>query len=1133
VAVSTDSTSLSGVRGRATRVWIAGAVVFAALVLGGVLVLNPGSPKAQAFGDFAILFAVVIASASCFRASRRPAPDARAWLFMGVASAVWALAQALWTFYGLTLNHHYPFPSPADAGFIGYSIPAAIALFSFRGTRSSRVAVLRTVLDAGVIASATLFVSWITVLGPLFRTESQGTLGRLTGLGYPIVDVVITSLVLVLAMRRIPGQRLSWLVLGAGLLTLTFTDSVYVRLTFDGVTGVTGTPLAVGWVLAFLLIALATLTPKGGVSRTNGRGYTLVLELLPYVPAAAAVVLAFVNVELDSFVVSSGVIVLVLLLARQVLIVYENVTLTRELEQKVAKRTAELEGLAAIVNSSADAILGTDSHGIITSWNPGAEALYGYTAEEAIGRDHSFLRTEQLSDGELDGLEKLVERGAPVSYQTERVRKDGSIVPVALTASPIRGDDGIRGIAMIGQDITERRENEVALSLAREEALEASQLKSEFLATMSHEIRTPMNGVIGLTTLLLDTQLDQTQRQYAEGVQGAGQALLTLINDILDFSKLEAGKVELDIAPFDPRMLVEEVAGLLSESARAKGLELIAYCRPGVPAKLVGDLGRIRQILLNLASNALKFTESGEVAIRVDVVKSGGDLTRVRFEVRDTGIGIDEPDHARLFESFSQADASTTRRYGGTGLGLAISQRLTETMGGEMGVTSELGEGSTFWFVVPLATVTDPSLEPSESVQPDFSYARLAGRRVLVVDDNATNRLVLESQLGGWNMVAESVSDAASALEKIREAASAGRPFDIAVLDMCMPDMDGLELARAISDDEILRDTSLIMLTSTPQMDRAELTAAGVRQWLMKPVRSSEFYDRLMLLVAGSTPASTAPARVPQRNPVTPTRGLVLVVEDNEVNQLVAREMVTKLGYRVEVVGDGAQAVAAVEGILYDAILMDCHMPVMDGFDATAAIRSMPGAASRVPIIAMTAGAQDEDRRRCLEAGMDDFLTKPVDLTALEDTLAQWVHEETKPKPLHQPPLQPDAEAPALDPVRLDLLRHLGPTDGHGLLTEAAHAFRSEVGASLIALNHAIDRSDDEALKRAAHKLKGGAANIGAAGAAALCAQLEELVASGGDGPTRQLPGRQLVGRLETELARVDAALNRALEAVS
>jgi two-component system sensor histidine kinase/response regulator len=321
------------------------------------------------------------------------------------------------------------------------------------------------------------------------------------------------------------------------------------------------------------------------------------------------------------------------------------------------------------------------------------------------------------------------------------------------------------------------------------------------------------------------------------------------------------------------------------------------------------------------------------------------------------------------------------------------------------------------------------------------------------------------------------------------------------------------------------------MLTSTPQMDPAELAAAGVRQWLLKPVRSSELHDRLMLLVAESAPA--APVHEPRPEPTFPSRGLVLIVEDNEVNQLVAREMVTKLGYRVRIVGDGVEAVAAVSGTSFDAVLMDCHMPVMDGFGATAAIRSMPGAASRVPIIAMTAGAQDEDRRRCLEAGMDDFLTKPVDMTALEDTLAWWVRTNTPSQTDRGEPVTDqavpasDPDEPALDPVRLDLLRHLGPLGGHGLLTEAARAFRSEVGASLIALNRAIDRSDDEALKRAAHKLKGGAANIGAAGAAALCAQLEKLVSS-----DDEHPGRQLMGRLETELARVDAALNRALETV-
>jgi signal transduction histidine kinase/CheY-like chemotaxis protein len=704
-------------------------------------------------------------------------------------------------------------------------------------------------------------------------------------MGYPIVDVIITSLVLVLAMRSVPGQRRSWLILGAGLLVLTLTDSVYTRLTFDGLTGPTGTPLAIGWVSAFLLVTLAALTPRGEESKTDGRRYTVALELLPYFPVVGAVVVAF-RTTLDPFLVSSGVIVLVLVTVRQVFIVHENATLTRELERKVAKG----------------------------------------------------------------------------------------------------------------------RENEAALALAREEALESSRLKSEFLATMSHEIRTPMNGVIGLTTLLLDTPLNQAQRKYAEGVEGAGQALLTLINDILDLSKLEAGKVELEIAPFDPRMLVEEVAGLLSESARGKGLELIAYCRPDVPENLVGDFGRIRQILLNLASNAVKFTAAGEVAISVDFLTRDGEQPQARFEVRDTGVGIDEADHVRLFDSFSQADASTTRRYGGTGLGLAICLRLTQAMGGEIGVTSRPGAGSTFWLVLPIAAAPDRARDSNTnatvgaSIAPNGSYAPYAGQRVLVVDDNATNRLVLESHLAGWNMIAESVGDGASALEIAREAAAAGRPFDVAVLDMDMPGMDGLQLARAISADENLRSIALIMLTSTPELDMTELAAAGIQQWLTKPVRSSEFFNRLVMLTNGPAASMGAAGRVVEREPVAPSRGLVLVVEDNEVNQLVAREMVIKLGYRVHVATNGVEAVAAVTGTSYQAVLMDCHMPVMDGFEATAAIRSLTGGSSRVPIIAMTAGAQDEDRQRCLEAGMDDYLSKPVDLTDLKYTLAQWVPDDAFPR---------------------------------------------------------------------------------------------------------------------------------------
>ncbi|MDQ1544154.1 MAG: hypothetical protein QOK08_1792, partial [Actinomycetota bacterium] len=683
VAISTDPISISGAQGRANPVWMVGAALFVALVLCGVLALGSGSATADLFGDFAVLLSAVIASVCCFRASHRRGPDARGWLFMGVAAAVWSSAQAGEAVFGALLGQTFTFPSLIDVGYLGYSIPVIVALFLFKSSRTTGAALLRTVLDASVIASATLFVNWATVLGPIYQAESQGTLGKVAGLAYPIVDVVITALVLVLAMRRIPGHRRAWLILGAGLLVLTSTDTVFVSLTFQGLTDLTGTPLACGWAAAFALIALATLPLKAARTRPDGTVYALALELVPYIPVTAAAVIATSNLEFDPFLAVSGLIVVALVLVRQVLIVYENVTLTRDLEEKVAKRTAENEGLAAIVNSSADAIMGTNSEGVITSWNPGAEAIFGYSPEEAIGLYGKTLLPEKQSGTELAELRTTIEKGESFSYETERVRKNGSIVPVALTVSPIRGDSGIRGVATIGQDITARREAEAALELARERALESSRLKSEFLATMSHEIRTPMNGVIGLTTLLLGTQLDQTQRKYADGVHGAGQALLTVINDILDFSKLEAGKVELDLAQFDPRILVEEVAGLVSESARAKGLGLMAYCVPGVPPKLIGDVGRIRQILLNLASNAVKFTAAGEVAIRVDVVESDEDRPRVRFEIRDTGIGIEEADYARLFESFSQADASTTRRYGGTGLGLAISRRLTETMGGE------------------------------------------------------------------------------------------------------------------------------------------------------------------------------------------------------------------------------------------------------------------------------------------------------------------------------------------------------------------------------------------------------------------------------------------------------------------
>ncbi|WP_267278161.1 hybrid sensor histidine kinase/response regulator [Arthrobacter sp. CDRTa11] len=1094
------------------RLILLAVVVVAALGL--FFTANSGTTTALVAGDFAIMLAALLAGASCGRASLRGGPNARAWGFMALAAFIWAAGMALWTYYGLAYNHVYPFPSLADAGFLGYSIPAAAALFAFKRRSGSRVALLRTVLDAVVIAGSVLVVSWHTALGPVFSTEYADLLTRLTGLGYPVVDVVITSLVLVLVMRRQPGERLPWLCFGGGLLVLTVTDSIYVRLTFEGVTGVTGSPLAIGWISAFLLIALAPLVPFSENPAPDRRSYALALELLPYAPLLIALVMfAAPHIQdVDTFLLVVARITLVAVVVRQVLIIIENIRLTTGLEQEVTARTHELEGLAAIVNSSTDAILGTTSEGIVTSWNPGAEKQYGYMADEVIGRDATFLLTPENKERDLEAFARLYDGKDAMSYETEHLRKDGTVIPVSLTVSPIRENGELHGVATIARDITQRRAAERELQAAQEAALESSRLKSEFLATMSHEIRTPMNGVVGLTALLLETPLDETQRQYAQGVKGAGEALLALINDILDFSKLEAGKVDLDVRPFDPRILVEEVAGLLAETAQAKQLELIAYCDPDVPALLSGDSGRIRQILLNLASNAVKFTATGEVSIRVRSEIQEDNTAMVRFDVRDTGIGIDPADHTRLFESFSQADASTTRRYGGTGLGLAICSRLTEAMGGEIGLKSQLQEGSTFWFRIPL-----PVAPGSSAPVPPSGF--LKGLKVLVVDDNATNRLVLESQLRGWRLEPEAVPDAQSALARAREAASAGEPFDIAVLDLCMPEMDGLELARQITADPLLARLEMILLTSTMQVDAEEVADAGVREWLMKPVRSSEFYNRLVRLMSARemTPAPAAEPRAAaaaQEAPAGPSRGRILVVEDNEVNQLVARATVIRFGYDVDVVADGAEAVAATASTNYSAVLMDCHMPVMDGFEATRIIRGSSGKHSRLPIIAMTAGALDGDRERCLAAGMDDYLSKPVVAAELEATLARWIPE----------PGNDVERPPSVDPERLAVLRELGPADGLGLLPAAAEAFQRDVPARLAALKQAVDDGGGPALQLAAHTLKGAAANIGATAVADLCQELEGMGRSGNhDG------GVQLIRRLERELVLVGAALDEAL----
>ena len=675
------------------------------------------------------------------------------------------------------------------------------------------------------------------------------------------------------------------------------------------------------------------------------------------------------------------------------------------LDAVIADLTASESRIRAITNSAQDAIMMIDANGLISYWNPAAESTLGYTAEEALGQNlHNLFCPERTRAAAAAAHGAFVLTGTgPVVGQTREmtaIRKDGVEISVRLSLSAVRMDDAWHAVGIV-TDITERiraeqRIAEANAQLARaaeearaltEQANAANQAKSEFLASMSHEIRTPMNGVIGMTGLLLDTELTPDQRQYAQIVRSSGDSLLALINDILDFSKIEARKLELEPIEFDLRTAMEDAAEVVAVKAQQKGLELVCMVDCDLPALVRGDAGRLRQVAVNLCSNAVKFTSAGSVTLRAAKESETDTDITVRFTVADTGIGIPPEKHAHIFGAFNQADQSTTRNFGGTGLGLAISRHLAELMGGAIGVESVVGSGSTFWFTVVLgrASITgDNGSEPGTALQ---------GVRVLVVDDNAVNRLLVGTLLETWGCDHAEAEDGAAALHILRRAADARRPFQLAILDVHMPGMGGEELAAVIKADPELQGTLLVMLTSLAGLAVAQrLATTGVARCLSKPVRQAALRSCLAEMMTASRSAAQSGASEPTHAEQQPT-GRILVAEDNPTNQMVALMILRKLGYRADAVANGLEALAALGTTPYDLVMMDCQMPEMDGFEAAQHVRDAASDVLNhsVPIVAMTAGAMRGDRDACLQAGMNDYITKPVRPVELSAVVRRWL----------------------------------------------------------------------------------------------------------------------------------------------
>jgi len=768
----------------------------------------------------------------------------------------------------------------------------------------------------------------------------------------------------------------------------------------------------------------------------------------------------------------------------------------------------------------------TDIDGNILYVNDKFVKISGYQEHEILGKKHAILNSNNQPKSYWKNMHETVLSGKTWHDEVRNRAKNGEYYWVDTTIVPnYDSNKKVNGFTSIRTDITQQKDNLYKLELAKEQAEVASVSKADFLANMSHEIRTPMNGVIGMTNLLLDSGLNQEQHKLAGTVKSSAVGLLNIINDILDFSKIEADKLDLELIPFNLGQMIEDIGTTLSFQSNAKGLQLICPATPIIQQWVKADPGRIRQVLTNLIGNAIKFTKYGEVAVYAELVEQTDKNKVFRFSVKDTGIGINEEQQKQLFDKFSQADTSTTRKYGGTGLGLSISKKLVELMGGEIGINSEVGQGATFWFTLPLLTAEDKT-------EATIYNTDIKNEKILIVDDNQTNLELMHQLHNIWEIPHTLVDSAKKALAELKLASQTNSPYTIAILDMHMPKVDGLELCKQIQQLPQYAQTKLIMASSQAQRgDAAMMKKAGFKGYLTKPIQQSELFD-ILLMVSGLKKSKSELITRHTTKELKKFKGHILVVEDNATNQLVIEGLLRSLGLTVDLAGNGQEAIAALQSMSnHDLVFMDCQMPVMDGYHATQTIRSeeTPLKNHAIPIIAMTANAMAGDKQKCLDVGMDDYLSKPIDSQKVIDVLSRWLPSENINKGQSENVqheaigVKEELSNDLIDFDYQDMANRL--MDDVELMKSVAELFCEEIPTNIAEIKTSIKEGDAARATAILHQIKGASANVGGI---ALSAFAREMELAGKEGSIDKLASQ--ISQLENQFNALKKALEQALD---